>query len=430
MKKVNKKKPIISALEQRILFDGAAVATAVDVLDNSSFTASSNDATTNNDVTSNNAENSVHGAQATQSFERDRREVAFVDSSVEDFQTLVDGIKDGVEIFVFDGSKGGIDQITSILQNQTNIDAIHILSHGSTGEITLGTDKLNSDTLDDYNEQLQIIKDSLSENGDILLYGCNVAKDGSGQEFIEALANLTQADISASDDITGDSALGGDWNLEVSNGNIETTTLEYKNYSSTLADVTYTENDPAKLVASNIVINSGSNFSGGYVDFSLSSSTSTETLSLVKVNTPSTVNSEISIVNNSVYIGNGSVAVLVGSIDSVYNGENGQKLRINFSNTFANGTFSDTTATQTGTVVDLTGWTVYLQQLKLGQNGTAGTSTIDGWHTPIDSTPTPSNPNNVSQVSRGDDYDPSGAVYSYAFEDGGLRLYSSGMTTT
>lgn len=429
MKKVNKKKPIISALEQRILFDGAAVATAVDVLDNSSFTASSNDATTNNDVTSNNAENSVHGAQATQSFERDRREVAFVDSSVEDFQTLVDGIKDGVEIFVFDGSKGGVDQITSILQNQTNIDAIHILSHGSTGEITLGTDKLNSDTLDDYNEQLQIIKDSLSENGDILLYGCNVAKDGSGQEFIEALANLTQADISASDDITGDSALGGDWNLEVSNGNIETTTLEYKNYSSTLADVTYTENDPAKLVASNIVINSGSNFSGGYVDFSLSSSTSSETLSLVKVNTASTVNSEISIVNNSVYIGNGSAAVLVGSIDSVYNGENGQKLRINFSNTFANGTFSDTTATQTGTVVDLTGWTVYLQQLKLGQSGTAGTSTIDGWNTPIDSTPTPSNPNNVSQVSRGDDYDPSGAVYSYAFEDGGLRLYSSGMTT-
>lgn len=234
MKKVNKKKPIISALEQRILFDGAAVATAVDVLDNSSFTASSNDATTNNDVTGNNAENSVHGAQATQSFERDRREVAFVDSSVEDFQTLVDGIKDGVEIFVFDGSKGGIDQITSILQNQTNIDAIHILSHGSTGEITLGTDKLNSDTLDDYNEQLQIIKDSLSENGDILLYGCNVAKDGSGQEFIEALANLTQADISASDDITGDSALGGDWNLEVSNGNIETQTLIIDQYSNTL----------------------------------------------------------------------------------------------------------------------------------------------------------------------------------------------------
>lgn len=234
MKKVNKKKPIISALEQRILFDGAAVATAVDVLDNSSFSSSSNDATTNNDVTSNNAENSVHGVQATQSFERDRREVAFVDSSVEDFQTLVDGIKDGVEIFVFDGSKGGVDQIASILEKETNIDAIHILSHGSTGEITLGTDKLNGDTLDDYNEQLQIIKDSLSENGDILLYGCNVAKDGSGQEFIEALANLTQADISASDDITGDSALGGDWDLEVISGIIETQTLIIDQYSNTL----------------------------------------------------------------------------------------------------------------------------------------------------------------------------------------------------
>lgn len=270
MKKVNKKKPIISALEQRILFDGAAVATAVDVLDNSSFSSSSNDATTNNDVTSNNAENSVHGVQATQSFERDRREVAFVDSSVEDFQTLVDGIKDGVEIFVFDGSKGGVDQIASILEKETNIDAIHILSHGSTGEITLGTDKLNGDTLDDYNEQLQIIKDSLSENGDILLYGCNVAKDGSGQEFIEALANLTQADISASDDITGDSALGGDWNLEVSNGNIETNVINVNTFSGELGtpsitnlnNMTYIEQSSATVIDSNISITNGGSYDG------------------------------------------------------------------------------------------------------------------------------------------------------------------------
>ncbi|RXJ84604.1 DUF4347 domain-containing protein [Arcobacter cloacae] len=427
MKKRNLKKPMISALEQRILFDGAAVATAVDVLDESSFSSNNNtqSATTSNDVTQNNAENSVHEAQAVQGFERDRREVAFVDITVKDYQTLVDGVGEGVEVYLV----SSLDDINSILKSETNIDAIHILSHGNVGEITVGNDVLNQNTLNNFDTVLQTMKNSLSENGDILLYGCNVASDGTGQEFIDTLALITEADVAASNDLTGNSSVNGNWDLEIQNGTIETSTIVVENYSSRLADVTYTENDSATLVANNVTISSGTNFSGGYVEFSLSGSTSTETLSLVKASTASIVNGQISIVGNGVYIGNGSVAVLVGSIDNTYNGENGQKLRINFSNTFTNGNFSDTTATQIGTVVDISGWTIYLQQLMLGQNGVAGTSTIDGWATPIDSTPTPSNPNNPSQVSRGDDYTPSGAVYSYAFEDGALRLYSSGMTT-
>lgn len=96
MKKRNLKKPIITTLEQRILFDGAAVATAVDVLDNSSFSSNeSSSSTSNNDATLNSAENSVHDAQAVKGFEKDRREVAFVDVTVKDYQTLVDGVGGG-----------------------------------------------------------------------------------------------------------------------------------------------------------------------------------------------------------------------------------------------------------------------------------------------------------------------------------------------
>jgi large repetitive protein len=223
------KKPIISALEQRILFDGAAVATVVDVLDNSSFT-SNETTTTSNDATSNNAENSVHEAQAVQGFERDRREVAFVDVTVSDYQTLVDGVGEGVEVYLV----SSVDDINSILKNETNIDAIHILSHGTTGEITVGNDVLNSDSLNTFDDVLQSMKNSLSENGDILLYGCNVANDGTGQEFIDTLASITEADVAASDDVTGNSALGGDWDLEVISGVIETQTLVLDEYSNTL----------------------------------------------------------------------------------------------------------------------------------------------------------------------------------------------------
>ncbi len=229
MKRKNLKKPMISALEQRILFDGAAVATAVDVLDNSSFTPT-NDSTTTNDMTNNNAENSVHEAQAVQGFEKTRKEVAFVDVTVKDYQTLVDGVGEGVETYLV----SSLDEIKSILENETNIDAIHILSHGETGEITVGNDVLNKDTLQNFDAVLQSMKSSLTENGDILLYGCNVANDGSGEEFITELATITEADVAASDDLTGSSALGGDWVLEVNTGSIEASSLVASNYVGTL----------------------------------------------------------------------------------------------------------------------------------------------------------------------------------------------------
>lgn len=234
MKRRNLKKPMITALEQRILFDGAAVATAVDVLDESSFSSNNNTQTTtnSNDVTQNNAENSVHEAQAVQGFERPRREVAFVDVTVSDYQTLVDGVGEGVEVYLV----SSLDDINSILKSETNIDAIHILSHGNVGEITVGNDVLNQNTLNSFDAVLQTMKNSLSENGDILLYGCNVASDGSGQEFINSIVSITQADVAASNDVTGNSNVNGDWDLEVSSGNIETQALVIEDYNYSLAN--------------------------------------------------------------------------------------------------------------------------------------------------------------------------------------------------
>ena len=62
---------------------------------------------------------------------------------------------------------------------------------------------------------------ALTDSGDILLYGCNVAAGDAGQSFIEALAQYTRADIAASTDLTGASSLRGDWVLEASTNPIE-----------------------------------------------------------------------------------------------------------------------------------------------------------------------------------------------------------------
>ena len=51
-----------------------------------------------------------------------KKEVVFVDSSVQDYQTLIDGVGAGVEIQLIDGSKDGLAQINTWAQTHTGYD--------------------------------------------------------------------------------------------------------------------------------------------------------------------------------------------------------------------------------------------------------------------------------------------------------------------
>ena len=107
------------------------------------------------------------------------------------------------------------------MQQYDDLDAIHIVSHGDVGELSLGSTKLNQNALNTYADNLVTWRDSIANNGDILLYGCSVAEGAVGEEFIEDLSQYTAADILASVDLTGSEDLGGDWDLEFATGDIE-----------------------------------------------------------------------------------------------------------------------------------------------------------------------------------------------------------------
>ncbi|MCP4997085.1 MAG: DUF4347 domain-containing protein, partial [Gammaproteobacteria bacterium] len=174
------------------------------------------------------AETAVHfdavapaASDATSEGEPARREVAFVDTSLDDYQTIVDSLADGIEIHLVDPTTAGMSAMADVLADQCDIDAIHIFSHGNTGQIRVGTDQLDEGLVVEYAEQLQVIGRALSAEGDILLYGCNVATDGNGEAFVRAVAEVTGADVTASDDVTGAASYGGDWELEFAQGLIE-----------------------------------------------------------------------------------------------------------------------------------------------------------------------------------------------------------------
>ena len=61
---------------------------------------------------------------------------------------------------------------------------------------------------------------ALAKDGDILIYGCNFGAGETGRLAVQAFAGATGADIAASDDLTGNATLGGDWDLEVVEGDV------------------------------------------------------------------------------------------------------------------------------------------------------------------------------------------------------------------
>ncbi|PKQ62112.1 hypothetical protein BZG01_17940, partial [Labilibaculum manganireducens] len=150
--------------------------------------------------------------------QKNKSEVVFVFTSVVDYQTLVEGISDQAEVLLIDSNLNGLDQMAEFLKGKSGVNAIHIISHGNKGVVNLGAVSLNNNNIDNYSDQLLTIGNTLSETGDILIYGCNVAGGSSGNKFIQHLSELTKADIAASNDLTGNVNLGGNWDLEVQTG--------------------------------------------------------------------------------------------------------------------------------------------------------------------------------------------------------------------
>ncbi|GDZ92583.1 integrin alpha chain [Planktothrix agardhii CCAP 1459/11A] len=137
------------------------------------------------------------------------KQIIFVDSSVQDYQSLI--------------NNADAAQITNALANQKDISALHILSHGSEGSLNLSTEALNSHNLEKFSPQIKQWGKALTENADILLYGCEIGKGETGQNFVKRLSEITEANIAASATPTGSTELGGDWKLEVQTGDIKAT---------------------------------------------------------------------------------------------------------------------------------------------------------------------------------------------------------------
>jgi Domain of unknown function (DUF4347)/FG-GAP-like repeat len=148
------------------------------------------------------------------------KSVLFIDSGVQSAASLTSQVTAGTSVYVLDANQDAVAQMTQVLSGMSGVDSVQIASHGRNGGLQLGQSWLAVGSLPSYVAQLKSWAGALSANADILLYGCNVAADATGKAFVNLLAQATGADVAASDDLTGNAALGGDWDLEFQVGQV------------------------------------------------------------------------------------------------------------------------------------------------------------------------------------------------------------------
>lgn len=164
-----------------------------------------------------------------------RKQVVFIASSVTDRDHLIDAVSPGTEIVLLH-NENPIGQMARWARSHDGYDAIHLISHGSEGALDLGGNTLDRRALDrdEIRANLARLGRTLKIGGDLLIYGCNVAGGKAGEAFIAALATATDADVAASDDLTGAGRLGGDWTLEKTQGEVEVAALQPLSYGAVL----------------------------------------------------------------------------------------------------------------------------------------------------------------------------------------------------
>ena len=126
---------------------------------------------------------------------------------------------------------------------------------------------------------------------------------------------------------------------------------------------TYTEQAPPLNVGAGTSVSGGNFYDGRSIDFEIDGATADEQLALESVSTAVTTDGEVSVVGSTIYIGDGTQAIPVGSIDAANDGTDGSPLRVILGSDFQNPSFENG---------DSSPWTVMNQNIDLGVTEIAG----------------------------------------------------------
>ena len=148
-------KPIsLQALEQRYLLDAAAVSTLADAATDTAPDTDLSEAIQQLPEFAGVSNSDQRSESETPDFLDvgplpQTNELVFIDKGVSNVEELITGISPTASVYFIDTATDGVEQVTEILANYSDVDAIHIISHGEQGSLRLGSSVLNTDSMSD-----------------------------------------------------------------------------------------------------------------------------------------------------------------------------------------------------------------------------------------------------------------------------------------
>ena len=188
-----KKKIFIEALEQRIMLDGAGASTFLDIVDESNkeklSQKASKEAVKFKEIRSTENTNELPFTNLTRDKIR-KKQVVFIDKQIQDYEVLIETLDKNTKVILIESNEDGFKKIEQTLGDGKKYSTIHIIGHGSAGQILFGNALLTNENIENYNSTLKNIGKSLTSKGDILFYGCNIAANEKGENLIKEFQRL------------------------------------------------------------------------------------------------------------------------------------------------------------------------------------------------------------------------------------------------
>ncbi|XOV78791.1 MAG: tandem-95 repeat protein [Aestuariibacter sp.] len=148
-------------------------------------------------------------------------ELVVIDEAVPQQSLFLNSLSPKVAVHKISSHEDGLTALLEILSDYQDLETIRIVSHAESGALLLGKSRIDANQINQHLNDFAKVNGAIKAGGDLLLYGCDLAKGEKGEEFLTLLSNSTGWDIAASDDSTGAISQGGDWELEVVVGDIE-----------------------------------------------------------------------------------------------------------------------------------------------------------------------------------------------------------------
>ncbi len=152
-------------------------------------------------------------------------ELLFLDPGVTDYAQLLPWVRSGVEVQVLHPAQDPIAQIALAVADRPNLRRIHLVSHGSPGQLHFAAGVVGGDSLDRF----AAVGSAFGTHPvELLLYGCRVGSGAIGQAFVAGLAQSLGCGVVAASEPIGHRSHGGGWDLDVVAGAVGGESLAFE----------------------------------------------------------------------------------------------------------------------------------------------------------------------------------------------------------